>query len=371
MRGFWLTLTVAASLAYPPQRCRGEAPVGRTYENKLTPLRDAAPLLADFPDFVEPVRETRRFEAPALIEDADGDLAVRAWRFSYNARGVVEMPNTLKAKETAIVVVHPWGIDDGQGWTTPEPAGVAFQCTVEKNKLVNRHMSEALDPFLKKLRDRVGIVGYSLPGKEDPLRKKLYRSVRGEPTAAEREQGAKELSAALAAFDYRGEPLPAAIELSGDHPLTDYFRAFGGTDASDRFNAPGFWKLPIPVSRHLEVGERDVVFYDGEGYEAIRDFLEAQGIRHVLLTGYNTDMCFCSTTAGYENLAPDFNVFLVGDATIATFPANPTPRFATNAAICLASREHLVTQISWVQPREAKAAAASEPKTAPRKKKES
>jgi len=41
--------------------------------------------------------------------------------------------------------------------------------------------------------------------------------------------------------------------------------------------------------------------------------------RHVLLTGYATDMCFCRTTAGYENLAKDFNVFLVGDATLATF----------------------------------------------------
>ena len=55
-------------------------------------------------------------------------------------------------------------------------------------------------------------------------------------------------------------------------------------------------------------------------------------VRHVLLTGYATDMCFCKTTAGYENLSKDFNVFLVGDATLATFPANATPKYATNAA---------------------------------------
>jgi hypothetical protein len=67
------------------------------------------------------------------------------------------------------------------------------------------------------------------------------------------------------------------------------------------------------------------------------------------LTGYNTDMCFCATTAGYDNLSPDFNVFLVGDATLATFPANPSPRFATNASISLASREHLITQASWIE----------------------
>lgn len=58
-------------------------------------------------------------------------------------------------------------------------------------------------------------------------------------------------------------------------------------------------------------------------------------MRHILLTGYATDMCFCKTTAGYENLSKDFNVFLVGDATLATFPANKTARYATNAAVYL------------------------------------
>ena len=73
------------------------------------------------------------------------------------------------------------------------------------------------------------------------------------------------------------------------------------------------------------------------------------GVRHVLLTGYATDMCFCRTTAGYENLSKDFNVFLVGDASLATYPANTSPRFAVNAAISFASINQLVTQVSWVK----------------------
>ena len=92
------------------------------------------------------------------------------------------------------------------------------------------------------------------------------------------------------------------------------------------------------------------MIYDAEGYDPLRTFLRENGIRHVLLTGYNTDMCFCKTTAGYDNLSPDFNVFLVGDATVATFPANPEPRFATNAAISFAALDHLVTQVSWIKP---------------------
>jgi len=60
-------------------------------------------------------------------------------------------------------------------------------------------------------------------------------------------------------------------------------------------------------------------------------------------------MCYCRTTAGYQNLSKDFNVFLVGDATLATFPANDSPKHATNAAISFASIDHLITQVSWVK----------------------
>src|SRR5437868_2481388 len=43
-----------------------ERPAPRVYHNRLTPLKRPGPLLADHPEFVEPVRETTRFEAPAL-----------------------------------------------------------------------------------------------------------------------------------------------------------------------------------------------------------------------------------------------------------------------------------------------------------------
>ena len=91
------------------------------------------------------------------------------------------------------------------------------------------------------------------------------------------------------------------------------------------------------------------MIYDAEGYAPLRDFLKQNGIRHVLLTGYATDMCYCRTTAGYENLSKDFNVFLVADASLATFPSNTSPRFAVNAAISFAALNQLITQVSWVQ----------------------
>jgi hypothetical protein len=326
-----------------------EGPSQRVYHNRLTPLENPSPLLADHPQFVQPVTERRRFEAPILIDEPQADLEVRAWRFSYNARGIIEMPNRIRSDRTAVIMVHPWGIDDGQGWNTPEPAGVADFCTPEKNDLAGRHTRTVVNPLLKRLRSQVKLTMFSMRGAEDPIRGKLYRSIRRRPTAEERAEGAKELTAALAAFDYRGEPLPEKIVLSEDQPVRDYFRQFPGLDASARYNNAGFWELPVPVCSDVEVHPDDVVIYDPEGYAPLKKFLRSHGIRHVLLTGYATDMCFCQTTAGYENLSRDFNVFLVGDATLATFPANDSPRYATNAHISFAALEHLITQCSWIR----------------------
>jgi hypothetical protein len=321
---------------------------GRGYENRLSVIAEPAPLLADHPEWVGPIRETGRYEAPVLVDDPAADLHVRAWRFSYNARGIIEMPNRLRAAETAVVMVHPWGIDDGQGWNTPEPAGIADFCTPEKNHLAARHTREVIDPFLKSLRGKAKFVMYSLPGNEDPIRKKLYRSFASKPTEADRAAGAKELDAKLRGFVYKGEPIPRTIELAAQ-PVVDYFKQFPGLDAGPRYNNAGFWDLPIPVTRDVTVHEDDVVIYDAAGYAPLREFLKGNKVRHVLLVGYATEQCYCKTTAGYENLSKDFNVFLVGDATLATFPANESPRPATTAAISVASMNNLITQISWVK----------------------
>lgn len=328
---------------------------GRVYQNRLKLIKDPQPLLGDHPEFVEPIKEVRRFEAPRLVDDEDADLNVRAWRFSYNARGIIEMPNRLQASATAVIMVHPWGIDDGQGLKTPEPAGVCDFCTIEKNNLAARHTRTVIDPFLKSLRDRVRLTMFSLRGGRDPIRAMMYRTIRTNPDAATRKQGKKLLRDKLDAFDFRGEALPTELTLSKNTPVIDYFKQFPGIDAGPRYNNVGYWDLPIPVTSDIDVQPNDVVIFDDEGYALLRDFLKEQGVRHVILTGYATDMCFCRTTAGFENLSRDFNVFLVGDATLATFPANSTPQFATNAHISYASLNQLITQVSWVQLDEAAA----------------
>jgi hypothetical protein len=353
-RSFFLLLLVLVSeirvVADDNGATKPAATPQQAYDNRLKRLENPKPICADYPEFFQPIVDIARYEAAPLIDQPDSDLLVRGWRWSYNARGIIEMPNRLIGSQTALIVVHPWGIDDGQGWISPEPAGCAFQCTPVKNALLGRHIETVVNPLLQRLRPHVGMVLYSLPGKEDDIRKKIYRSVRTRPNAADREAGKSELAAALKNFKYEGEPLPEKLNLAKDLPVSDYFRQFPGLDAKDRYNHAGFWQLPVPVHRKIQVMEDDVVIYDAEGYPLLRDFLRQNGIRHVLLAGYNTDMCVCATTAGYKNLHPDFNVMLVADATVATFPANSKPAYATNAAVSFAALNLLITQCSWIEP---------------------
>ena len=325
-----------------------DEPLPRIYRNQLKPIVNPLPILADYPEYFEPIQEEARFEASAIVDDEAADLHVRAWRFSYNARGIIEMPNNLRLSETAVIMVHPWAIDDEWGWKSPEPNGVADFCTPKKNAIAAEHTKKVIDPFLKKLRSKAAFVMYSLPGSPDAIRTKVYRSIGYAPSAEERLTGELELRNALASYDYSGRPLMDKLLLGKATPVADYFRQFPGLDAGDRYNGEGFWKLPIPVSTSVGVDPNDMVIFDNDGYALLREFLRSNGVRHVLLTGYATDMCYCRTTAGYENLSKDFNVFLVADASLATFPSNSSPRFAVNAAISFAALNQLITQVSWV-----------------------
>ncbi len=319
------------------------------YHHQLQRIANPPPLLADYPEFVEPLPCEDRHLAPPVVDDPDGDLCVRAWRYWYNVRGIVEMENRLEARATAVVMVHPWGIDDGHGLVTPEPAGCAFFCTREKNRVCTRHIQQVVNPFLRRLRPRVGLVGYSMPLVEDDIRQLLYASVRTSPDTLQPEVGERRLRALLQSHAFTGKALSDPIQLDPDRPVRSYMEQTPSTDARTGYNGPGFWELPMPVHAALERDRDDRVFYDGEGYEVVRDYLLSRSIRHVLLTGYATDMCVISTTCGYDNLSRDFNLFLVGDATMATFPASTTPRFATQVALHNAALRQLITQVSWVR----------------------
>lgn len=319
------------------------------YRNALRQIHDGPPVLADHPRFVAPLEADRRLLAPPVVDDPGADLTVRCWRWWYNARGLVEMECRLQARATALLIVHPWGIDDGHGMRTPEPAGVAFFCTVRKNAIVEPHIRAVVNPLLTRLRPRLALVAYSMPLVEDEARRLMYASVRTRPEQLDPAEGERRLRDILRGHEFAAEPLVAELNLDDNRLVHSYFSHTPSTNAGDRYNGAGYWQLPMPVHQVVERAPTDLVFYDGEGYELVRDYLRERGVRHVLLCGYATDMCVRATTCGYDNLCLDFNVFLVGDATMATFPASETPALATQVALCNAALCQLITQASWIR----------------------
>ncbi|MDO9536663.1 MAG: isochorismatase family protein [Bacillota bacterium] len=99
----------------------------------------------------------------------------------------------------------------------------------------------------------------------------------------------------------------------------------------------------------FNVAERDVFFYDKYGYESFKKFLKSNEITNILLCGYTTDASFNDTMSGYENLRKDFNVFIVGDATLSDFPASMCPAGPTSIALANAALDNLITQVSWIK----------------------
>ena len=198
----------------------------RIYENKLTRLADPKPLLADHPDFVAPVRERRGTRRPLLVEDAGADLDVRAWRFSYNARGIIEMPNRLRAAETAVIMVHPWGIDDGQGWATPEPAGVVrLLHPGQERPRRPAHPRGRSTRSSRALRGKAALRHVQPDRRRGPDPQEALPSSDGRPTEEERKAGREGTGREAEGVQVRAEPLPEKLTLSKDRPVDRLLQA--------------------------------------------------------------------------------------------------------------------------------------------------
>lgn len=342
---------IAKPIPLPPadsNKCDTAARETFIYNNSLTPVKNPASIFSNSPDFLAPLVPEQRMESAPLIRDDNATLQVRAWRYSYNTRCIVEMNNFLDGRKTALIVVHPWGIDDKHGVKTPEPAGTSFFGTPLKNRLYLRHTAKILNPFIQHMRKETSLVAYALIGSEDEIRARLYKSPKSAPGQTDKRTGHALLKKKFGDFSFSGHSTPATLQLTTQKTVADYFQKFPGIDSTKFYNNKGYWDLPIPVVNTIEIKDDDYVIYDNDGYESVKSFLSARGIQHVLLTGYATDACYMKTTAGYINLRKDFNVFLVGDATMALFPAQANPGAATTAALALASLDNLITETSWI-----------------------
>ncbi len=320
------------------------------YDNTLKKI-PATPLLVGDKRFISSINPQNRFECQMLINDPDAHIAIRAWRYSYNARGVIEMDNNLNGNKTVVLVLHPSGIDDKNGLHTVKPNGVTYFCTPKKNALWHKHMQKVVNPFLHKIRSHVAGVIYSLVGPEDDIRKKLYKSIDNPSLPSNGgDGGMQEYKQLLSSLNLKGNSLKKELILDDSHILYSYFEQFHGLDSSPYYNGDSRTKTPKLLSSYLDYDQNhDIVIYDGDGYEKVKDYLKNKGITNILFLGYAIDICCKASVFNYEKLKKDFNVFIVGDATLATWPAQETPANTTTTELCRLSINNLITEINKIK----------------------
>ncbi len=322
---------------------------GFKYDNRIKKIKAPSPLLKGNQSMISTVYNSEeRYEGNPLIYNKGADIVVRAWRYSHRVRGIIELNNYIDSEKTAVIIVHPWGVDDDNLLNTSEPCGATFMGTPEKNALYHKHLKEVVLPFIDKMRDSIDEILYSLPGEEDEIRKLFYHSVSTPSGKLDRKKGQIEYEKLLKKYSFSGNQLPDSFQLNGDSLTRSYFKNFSGIGA-DEFYDGDFWKVPLLLASDISYKGTDKVIYDGEGYEIVKSYLKEKGIENILLCGYATDACVVSTTAGYENLEKDFNVFVVGDCTLATFPAVNSAGEFTSVALCKASISHFITETAWIQ----------------------
>ncbi len=123
---------------------------------------------------------------------------------------------------------------------------------------------QVINPLVARLREIGCTVVYSMRGGTHPITDRLYRTLHADlPSAADRDAARVELNEALQAFEYDGhDSIPSELDLSQNSPVSDYFAQFPGLDAGAAYNGEGFWELPVPVVKYLEVHNNDLVCWD-------------------------------------------------------------------------------------------------------------
>ena len=135
-----------------------------------------------------------RFEAAALVDQAAG--RPRRPRLAI----FVQRPRHCRNPQSPARQRDRDHRRPSRGASTMAKAGTRrsrpawpFNARPRRTRSSTQHIGQVVDPFLTALRPHVGLVLYSLPGKEDPIRKQMYRSFRGQPTAEDRRQGGEQL----------------------------------------------------------------------------------------------------------------------------------------------------------------------------------
>ena len=111
----------------------------------------------------------------------------------------------------------------------------------------------------------------------------------------------------------------------------------------------GFWDLPLSVNSDAKMYDNDGVMYNAESHSPLREFLKKIGVRHILLTGCATVMCFCRTMTRYKKLfqegqhCPGWRCY-ADDVSHSNFS-----KHAANVHVAFAVLSQLIVQVCWIR----------------------
>ena len=277
-------------LCWPLVRSQGNRPPF-ALTNRLTPIQEPKPLLADRPEIRRAGPRACTLEAPAWWTTERADLHVRAWRWSYNARGIIEMPHHLRAKRPP----WSWFIRRASMMVRVEHRSRRAWPTLHAAKNHRRPPHARVIQPVPQSPFKVAFVMY-LPSDEKARCASSRRSFNHTPSG-QASRRCWELRRKLTSFHLSRRAAPATLQLLSRQAGGHYFQAIPGPDAGRATTTPAFGTCRSP-SRATSTCTRTASWSKTPRLEPLKKFLLQHGVRHILLTGYATDMCFARTCAG-------------------------------------------------------------------------
>ena len=170
--------------------------------------------------------------------------------------GIIEVPNRLSSSRTAVIVVHPWGIDDGQGLAQPRAGRrrVSMHPGEEQDRARacrQGHRSRFSRPCAVKL-----AYSWAIAFRELRIRSGGRSTARSAASPQSRNAGKASESSrpSSKASITAGSQYPVRSTVDSQTPALAYFKQFPGLDAGPAFDGTRILELPIPVMKPIEVG---------------------------------------------------------------------------------------------------------------------
>ncbi len=317
------------------------------FEPEFTESDSSIVFLNHYPPYFDSiVLENSISGAPIILKDSSM-LSIRAMRYSYNFRSMIIHDINIDPQETALIVIHPIDIDNGE-ISTVMPLGAYFMGTPSKNTIASKHMKEVLNPFIQKMRKQLKKIIFIMPFYSKTDLVKLY-SMKGDTYQGIDSNYLNEYLLKINKYNYEGIDTHLPLILKGRSILNSYFNEFPGLMLNNTKNNIEFSKLPFRINRDIILSEGDLILFDDMSLESFDSLLLSMDIKNLIYSGYAMDLCVKKLNQGYEKTAPLYNIFVCIDAGLTTFPGDDGLNKYNTVNALNTSFLYFITQIGWIK----------------------